>query len=115
MAIRTIAYAYLIWAFTITSGCGEGSNELDASNIGSHPFNFLDIEQNCEIVRESGNQLGFSCSKAKLKPVERGCAAYINSGLRDVNISCGGELWEVNERCQVLMTGADKGELNCKI
>lgn len=115
MVARTLAHICIFWALTITSGCGEGSNQLDASNIGSHPFNFLDIEQNCEIVRESGNQLGFACEKAKLKPVERGCAAYINSGLRDVNISCGGELWEINDRCSILMTSADRGELNCKV
>ncbi|EAT12118.1 hypothetical protein HF888_04810 [Bermanella marisrubri] len=115
MLKRSIVYVCFILALGLATGCGEGSTELNASNIGSYPFDFLDIEQSCEIVRESGNQLGFSCKQDKLKPVERGCAAYINSGLRDVSISCGGELWEINDRCSILMTSADKGELNCKI
>ncbi|MFT6262034.1 MAG: hypothetical protein ACJA0E_002220 [Bermanella sp.] len=91
------------------------AGDINASNLPGQAFSLLDIERKCVALREGTDSLSVSCKGDNLKPVARSCGGYINGGLENVKLSCGGALWILSTKCKIEMRGANKGEFNCEL
>jgi hypothetical protein len=88
---------------------------INTSDLPGQKFSLLDIERKCAATREGADSLSVSCEGDNLKPVARSCGGYIDGGLEDVKLICGGALWVLNSKCKIEMRDANKGEFNCRL
>jgi len=104
---------WMLFILVLPSFCF--SADLQGSNIKGFKFGYMDIEKNCEVVREGRESLSIECDGSHLKPVSRSCNGFISRGLGSAKLNCGGALWILNQRCNIEMRGPNKGEINCKL
>lgn len=90
--------------------------DINSSKLPGYDFSLLDIEKACVAKRDGGSDsLSVKCKGNHLKQVARSCEGFINGGLENVRLNCGGGLWSLNSKCKIEMRGASKGEFNCKL
>ena len=90
--------------------------DMNAANLSGYQFSLLDIEKNCIATRNGmSDTLSVQCKGQTMKAVSRACEGFVEGGLENIRLACGGGLWSLGSKCKVEMRGADKGEFNCKI
>lgn len=88
--------------------------DLEGTHIPGYNFGYGSIEKGCYVKRD-GKSLTVKCKESRLKPVSRSCEGQMVGGLDSVKLNCSGGLWSINQRCKIIMLGANKGEINCKL
>lgn len=89
--------------------------ESKEDKVPGFNFSYEEIERFCRVKRSGKESIVAVCSEKRLKLITIACAGYVVGGLRDTQFNCGGDLWQLTERCKIRMTSVHGGEIDCSV